>query len=862
MMEADQNSQAQTKQEDFQPEPSPRFGEDNFSPKTIRIYNDNQVSPSDINESKIAPYKQSENDFSFSQNLDESNDCCDEQQFPNQNDQSFSRNTHQDFLECSIISQSQIFQNQYKYETQEQLQEAFKNSINLVEQKWMDIKNWPESSPLRIELFSLEMQAVHGSYYRNKIKVQEYVNGMGLQESNKLAYIESWKHKFRKTQKESMQSYVQIVEKNQEMLQRLETYVRKGNQAQQNQQQSQQSTVANTTTRGGVGYDDTIDHQNRKLEDKEQQKQKQNTTDCQLQSSQQYLKNQLKKHIQKIQSEQEVRLKPQESPQNSPPKPIEYIIKRQTYQTKSPPSQFSPNKDIEAVYSATDNNYSKIDNNSLIQSTGSPDSPKKLDTRKLSIYSQQHITDQKPITKQVQIEQNQKLEEYLCLKEIQNNDNLRISNQSQLETGTDQLDSTEQKEVSIDNQPMKIEELQVVKKQNKQKPVSRELQEKPRKVIEISLAEDIPLTQRLSPSKSSILTQKEEQLFQPIDDSDYNSSSAIDFAANSMHTPQNNKHEFSRFSMFESATPVTNQKFQTPGHSRSLLGCTTSPSTSRISRKSQKLDFSFKHYVTLQSNKENDDIRSNSRQYKLRQIDEKSQTQELEQEEEFEVIDVNGKLPKSIGRIDSQGLNLLEGSKDEMPIYKVRLDLQEQQYLSKILGINMKELQKFSILKSFGTFKCKDAQNLMIKLQDPLNLLNAASGDITHLNQLPSISTNCQFLHKTYNRLSGLLRSRFSQQLCFHHRLLEEDGLILISRSISDEQALRLKQQPVRGGYFSKSMNLGLQIKSEDDETIVSYRYFYCVDYQLLYDNQLKQNNLKVAQQDVQTVIEALTKVM
>ena len=71
----------------------------------------------------------------------------------------------------------------------------------------MDTQNWPESSPLRIELFSLDMQANYGSFYRNKLKVSELVDKMVREESNKLAYVEAWKHKFRKTQKEAMFSY-------------------------------------------------------------------------------------------------------------------------------------------------------------------------------------------------------------------------------------------------------------------------------------------------------------------------------------------------------------------------------------------------------------------------------------------------------------------------------------------------------------------------------------------------------------------------------------------------------------------------------------------------------------------------------
>ena len=81
------------------------------------------------------------------------------------------------------------------------------NNIVIVS-KWGDIQNWPESSPLRIELFSLDMQAVYGSFYRNKIKVSELVDKMVREDSNRMSYVEAWKHKFRKSSKEAMQSYV------------------------------------------------------------------------------------------------------------------------------------------------------------------------------------------------------------------------------------------------------------------------------------------------------------------------------------------------------------------------------------------------------------------------------------------------------------------------------------------------------------------------------------------------------------------------------------------------------------------------------------------------------------------------------
>lgn len=81
--------------------------------------------------------------------------------------------------------------------------------MSLVESKWSDFIKWPESSPLRIELFALEMQSVYGSYYRNKVKVDELINNLVKEQSNRLAYLEAWKHKFRKTQKETMLTYIQ-----------------------------------------------------------------------------------------------------------------------------------------------------------------------------------------------------------------------------------------------------------------------------------------------------------------------------------------------------------------------------------------------------------------------------------------------------------------------------------------------------------------------------------------------------------------------------------------------------------------------------------------------------------------------------
>ena len=75
------------------------------------------------------------------------------------------------------------------------------------------MQNWPESSALRIELFSLEMQAVYGSYYRNKVKVPELLAKLVPTEASRLAFVEAWKHKFRKSQREALAEYVAAVDK-------------------------------------------------------------------------------------------------------------------------------------------------------------------------------------------------------------------------------------------------------------------------------------------------------------------------------------------------------------------------------------------------------------------------------------------------------------------------------------------------------------------------------------------------------------------------------------------------------------------------------------------------------------------------
>ena len=62
------------------------------------------------------------------------------------------------------------------------------------------------------------MQAIYGSFYRNKVKVSELVDKMVKEESNKQAYVEAWKHKFRKSQKEAMLSYSLLVGKIEEFL--------------------------------------------------------------------------------------------------------------------------------------------------------------------------------------------------------------------------------------------------------------------------------------------------------------------------------------------------------------------------------------------------------------------------------------------------------------------------------------------------------------------------------------------------------------------------------------------------------------------------------------------------------------------
>ena len=81
---------------------------------------------------------------------------------------------------------------------------------------------WPEGSPLRIELFSLEMQAVYGSYYRNKQRVGDMIANLIRDEGNRLAYVEAWKYKFRKSQKEAMHEYVKAVSKHKHFLSSLD----------------------------------------------------------------------------------------------------------------------------------------------------------------------------------------------------------------------------------------------------------------------------------------------------------------------------------------------------------------------------------------------------------------------------------------------------------------------------------------------------------------------------------------------------------------------------------------------------------------------------------------------------------------
>eukprot|EP00347_Sterkiella_histriomuscorum_P018329 403345921 len=141
------------------------------------------------------------------------------------------------------LSQSRTQQNDYQtidnHQQQSGVQIAFNQSLRQVESKWLDFQKWPESSPLRIELFSLEMQSIYGSYYRNKVKVSELINNLVKEESNRMAYIEAWKHKFRKTQRETMLAYIQTVEKNTEFLESLSTISKP-------QKSSQSSTSLNT----------------------------------------------------------------------------------------------------------------------------------------------------------------------------------------------------------------------------------------------------------------------------------------------------------------------------------------------------------------------------------------------------------------------------------------------------------------------------------------------------------------------------------------------------------------------------------------------------------------------------------------
>lgn len=85
----------------------------------------------------------------------------------------------------------------------------------LVQEAWPHLE---ESSPIRIELFALEMQAVYGSYYRHKAQVSEVLRKLVREESNRMAYTEAWKYRFRKTQKEAMNEYCQAVSKHRKEL--------------------------------------------------------------------------------------------------------------------------------------------------------------------------------------------------------------------------------------------------------------------------------------------------------------------------------------------------------------------------------------------------------------------------------------------------------------------------------------------------------------------------------------------------------------------------------------------------------------------------------------------------------------------
>jgi hypothetical protein len=88
------------------------------------------------------------------------------------------------------------------------VQFAFNSSLELVKSRWNAFMDWHESSPIRIELFALEMQSVFGSYYRNKVKINEMLKMLVKEESNRLAYIEAWKRKFKKSQRDSMLEYI------------------------------------------------------------------------------------------------------------------------------------------------------------------------------------------------------------------------------------------------------------------------------------------------------------------------------------------------------------------------------------------------------------------------------------------------------------------------------------------------------------------------------------------------------------------------------------------------------------------------------------------------------------------------------
>lgn len=101
---------------------------------------------------------------------------------------------------------------------------------------------------------------------------------------------------------------------------------------------------------------------------------------------------------------------------------------------------------------------------------------------------------------------------------------------------------------------------------------------------------------------------------------------------------------------------------------------------------------------------------------------------------------------------------------------------------------------------------------------------------------------------------------RSSLQLYFWELLQDqEEGVIVMSK--------RLQQYNSRFNLFVKDYDNYLQViklrtiqaaNRSGDKDLVEVRIFYCVDYNLLIDDEMKSNNVKIAVQEVRALIEAI----